>query len=42
MIYLGALKSTQGKYFSKSVVCVIGIEGSFSCKRILTDQFEMK
>ena len=42
LIYLGALKSTPGKYFSKSPVCVIGIEDPFSCKRILTDPFEMK
>ena len=42
LTYLGALKSTPGKYFSKSAVCVIGIEGPFSCKRILTDPFEMK
>ena len=42
LIYYGVLKSTAGKYFSKSTVCVIGIEGPFSCKRILTDPFEMK
>ena len=42
LVCLGALKSTPGKYFSKSAVCVIGIEGLFSCKRILTDPFEMK
>ena len=42
LIYLGALKSTTGKYFSKSAVCVIGIEGPFSCKRILIDPFKIK
>ena len=40
--YLGALKSAPGKYFSKSAVCVIGIEDHCSCKHILTDSFEMK
>ena len=29
LIYIEALKSTLGKYFSKSAVCVIGIEGPF-------------
>ena len=41
LIYLGTLKSTPGKYFSKSAVCVIGIAGPF-CKLILTDPIEMK
>ena len=42
LINLGALKSTSGKDFPKSAVCVIRIEGPFSCKHILTDPFEMK
>ena len=33
LIYLGALKFTPGKYISKSVVCVIGIESPFPFKR---------